>query len=224
MARDTFDPNSDVLGSSAGGFNPRGVWNSSLSIKRLDVVSYLGNSYVAVADVATGGQSPAVDTANWMLHAAGGGEIAAAEVTSNFVPTLTAATLTDIPGASIVVPAGVGTYEARASAPMIQVVFAAGATAGTQATVRLFLVDDANVAIAQSIWRVSAGAASAVQWGQSRVERRMPATSTAKTIKLSAWFDTITNITSVTFWCGTGAGTPPGTSTIGPLTVSAVSR
>lgn len=57
-------------------FNPRGVWKSSETYRRLDVVSLNGNSYVSQVDGNT--EKPAKDARNWMLlasrgAAAGGG-------------------------------------------------------------------------------------------------------------------------------------------------------
>lgn len=211
--------------SSSGTLAGRGVWNSGTAYAKGDIVSFLTGSYMALNAVNAGGQSPAVDTTNWMTLANGGGNIAGpAEITANYAPTMTAGVLFDVPGMSLAIPAGSPAYEVRAEVPMIQFVFAAGAVVGTQATVRLLLVDEANVAINQSVVRVSAGAASAVQWQQSQVSRKMPATGTAKTIKLSGWLDTVANVTSVTFWAGAGTTTPPTTASLGPISMVARAR
>lgn len=211
--------------TGATGSNPRGVWNSGNTYAARDVVSFFTGSYMALNAIAAGGASPAVDTVNWMQLANGGGEIAGpVELTANFAFAMTAATLQDVTGMSLPIPAGAPAYEVLAEAMMVQFVFGAAATATTQATLRLLLVDEGNVALAESIIRINAGAASAVQWGQSRVSRKMPATAAAKTVKLSGWLDSITNITSVTLWAGAGTGTPPGTATLGPVSMVARAR
>lgn len=204
--------------------NPRGPWNSGMDVKRLDEVSYLNGSYAALHDIPPGGQSPAVDTANWMVIATGKGDIAGPiELQANFSPTL-AVGLFDFPGMSMVIPAGSGLYEAEADVPAIQIIFGAAATAATLGTVRLMLIDENNVVLNTSFFRTSAGGASAVLWGQGGVKRKMPATPTMKTIKLSGWLDSITNIASVTFWAGPGTSTPPSTSSVGPTSLVASSR
>jgi hypothetical protein len=211
---------------SAGSGTPRGVWNSSLDIKKGDTVSDRGGSFMALRDVAPGGQPPAVDTVNWMQLASGGGLIAGpAQLTANFAFALSAAALQDVTGMSLVIPAGSPTCEVVAKAPMIQFVFAAGATVGQQATLRLLLVDEGNVAIGQSIVRVTAAVAGAsTHWQQSQVAADLAAIGAAKTIKLSGWLDTITNLTSCTLWAGAGTGTPPSTATLGPVKMDAKAR
>lgn len=211
----------------APGGNPRGIWNSGNDYVIRDIVSYLTGSYMLMVDsVPAGSPSPAVDTASWMQLASGSGDIAGpAELSANFAPAMTAGVLFDITGMSLAIPAGSPSYEVVAEAPMIQFVFAAGSGAGNLATLRLFLVDEANRALNQSVVRVTTGVAGAVtQWQQSRVSRRMPATATAKTIKLSGWLDTVANVTSITLWAGAGTGTPPGTGTLGPTILVARAR
>lgn len=205
--------------------HPAGIWDASLDVKKGDVLSYFGSSYVAKNDVPPGGQSPAVDTVNYQVNAAGGGEIAApATLEVNFSPTLTAATAFDIPGLSLVIPAGAPAYRVEADLPMVQFIFGPSAVAATQGTLRLFLVDENNVVRAQSIARVNAGAASAVQWMQARIRRPLPATASAKTIKLVGWLDTVTNISSVTIWSGDGTASPPSTAALGPSFIHALAR
>lgn len=207
------------------GSNPRGPWNSGLTVTKGDVFTWLNASYMALNNVAPGGSSPSVDTTNYMYIGSGPIEIAGpAELTSNFVFALTAATPQDVTGMSLPIPAGSPAYEVLARAMMVQFNFGASATATTQATLRLMLIDEGNVVVGQSIIRVNAGAASAVQWGQSRVEADMPATAVAKTVKLAGWLDTITNITSVTLWAGAGTGTPPSTGTLGKVSMKARAR
>lgn len=214
----------DKMPVGSGVRNPRGPWNSGLDIKRLDEVSFLNSSYAALQDIPPGGQSPAVDTASWMLIAGGVGDIAGpAEVTANYAPTL-AVGLFDVPGASIVIPAGAGPYEVSADVPAIQIIFGASATASSLGTVRLFLVDEHNVVLNASFFRTPAGGPNAVLWGQGRVKKRMPATAVAKTIKLSGWLDSVTNIASVTLWAGPGTSTPPSTSSVGPISIVATPR
>lgn len=208
-----------------GFWNPRGDWNSGLDIKRGDSVSYLTGSYAALVDIPPGGSSPAVDKARWMSLGSGGGEIAGpAEITANFVVPMVASQLFDVTSMSLAIPAGAPICEVVAEVPMIQFVFGAAAVAATQATLRLYLVDETGVALEQSIVRVNAGAANAVQWQQSRVSRKLSASAVAKTVKLSGWLDSVANITSVTLWAGPGTGTPPGTSTLGPASMSARAR
>jgi hypothetical protein len=241
MARDKFTGGSDRLGEildNTGKIDPtylpattgsgvvgRNAWNSGNSYAPGDIVSYLTGSYLNILAVAAGGSSPAVDTTHWMVLPAGGGEVAGpAEITANFAFALTAGALQDVTGLSLAIPAGAPAYEVIADVPMVQFVFGASATATTQATLRLFLVDEGNVALAQSIVRINAGAASAVQWTQSQVKRKLPATASAKTVKVSGWLDSVTNITSVTLWAGAGTTATPGTATIGPTSLVARAR
>lgn len=224
QVRVTTAPFGSLAQPTGGG--PRGVWNSGTDYVKGDIVSYLTGSYMAIATtISAGGQSPAVSS-SWLQLASGGGEIAGpAELAANFVVPLQAGVLHDVTGMSLPIPAGSPRYEVEAEAPMVQFVFAAGSAAGNLATLRLLLVDEGNVALAQSIVRVTTAAAGAVtQWQQSRVSRKMAAAAAAKTVKLCAWLDTVANITSVTLWAGAGSGTPPGTATLGPASLVARAR
>lgn len=217
-----------AAGAQGASLNPRGTWNSSMTIQKLDVVSYLTGSYVALNNVAPGGASPAVDTTNWAVVGTGIGEIAYAEITANWGMTtpgaLVANQFVDIPGLSIVIPAGTGTYQLEALLPAVQISWGASATAATTADVHTSLVDEGNVLLAQSIWRTHAPAASGSAFNNLAIRKRMPATASQKTIRVQLATSLITNVANIIIWANAGNVTPQGINNMGPSFIQAVTR
>lgn len=207
--------------TGAVGVTWRGAWSSATAYAARDAVLFAGSSYVALNAVSAGGTNPRVDTANWVQIAQGGGEIAYAEATAA-INLAVAATLTDIAGLSIGIPAGTGPYVVELWIPTLQVAFTAGATAASNCGVRSLLVDEGAIQLAHSLWKAKAQAASATdQTPGVWVKRKMPATASAKTIKAQWYLSTITNVTNATIFAGPGTSTGAPGLDLGPMFIRA---
>lgn len=180
MARDELGGGSDVQGAS-GGFVNRGVWSTANSYSPRDVVTWLGSTFAALNSIAVGGSNPRVDSANWIVWAQGGGEIAYAEYTGVDIAMTVNFQLYDVPGVQIVVPAGTGPYTIEG---MIQMSMTTTATNGAGlASASLWDVDNA-VTLVQGVLQDQVVTTGKVIQGVAAFKKRFPATSTSRTFKL----------------------------------------
>lgn len=210
------------------GTNPRGPWTSAMDVVKRDVVSYLTGSYLALNDIPAGGAAPPLDPTNWMQIASGGGELAYAEMTASWNITgagpLTANQFVDIPGLSIVVPAGSPPYKVRTLLSSVQLTFGAAATGTTTGDVHAALVDETNTLLSQAVWRTHAVGASGSAFATLAVERRMPSPTVDKTIRVQLGTSMTANVSGIIVWAAAGNVTPQAINNMGPVFIEALAR
>ena len=212
----------DTGNTGAVGATFIGSWSSATAYNARDVVTYNGSSYVAMAAVAAGGTNPKSDTTHWLEIAHGGGELARAEyVAGPAVGPAAANTQFNIPGLSIVVPAGSGPFALEAYI-VAQVSYSASAVSSNATAYRALILDEANNIVCQAIIK-HVPVASVSMLSVLNPKRTVSGPLAAdKTYRLALLIDSFTNVVNTVFYGD--AGNAAATTSIGPAFIQAVAK